>query len=174
VSEQTDPSPDEDGERRISVRRLVPIPGTTTGEIIRAVRAASGRRPVRAISVAVVDRATIASLHERYLGDPRATDVLAFDLRDDADDDWTEGEIVVSADAARQQGERLGVDAGRELLRYVIHGMLHLSGYDDQTPAGRRRMRNAENRLLADLNERCGRRTRKRPLVRPGRAKRGA
>ena len=144
MSEQTDPSPDEDGERRISVRRLVPIPGTTTGEIIRAVRAAS------------------------------ATDVLAFDLRDDADDDWMEGEIVVSADAARQQGERLGVDAGQELLRYVIHGMLHLSGYDDQTPAGRRRMRDAENRLLADLDDRCGRRIRRRPLVRPGRAKRGA
>lgn len=96
----------------------------------------------------------MASLHERYLGDPHPTDVMAFDLRDDPEDAEIEGEVVVSVDAAREQAKRLGLELGQELLRYVIHGTLHLTGYDDGTPAARRRMRRAEDRVLAEVNDR--------------------
>jgi len=152
VSEQSETSQDEGGEQRgVTVRRVVPANGITTRQIIRAVEMTLDAHPDHAISVAVVDDARIARLHEQYMDDPEPTDVMAFDLRDDEDDPRIEGEIVVSAETARSQAQQLGLDAGQELLRYVIHGTLHLTGEDDHTPAGRRRMRRAEDRILAGL-----------------------
>lgn len=117
-----------------------------------------GGIPVRNLSVAVVDESTLCELHHRYLNDPTATDVLSFDLGENDDADGAiEGEVIVSADAARQQARRLSVDAGEELLRYVIHGILHLRGFRDDTPARRGVMRRAENRVLNDLRETGGR-----------------
>jgi probable rRNA maturation factor len=101
--------------------------------------------------VAVVDDRRIAALHERFMGDDRPTDVLTFDLRDDPEADVIEGEIVVSADTARREARRRGLSPDEELLRYVIHGVLHLCGLDDHTPAERRRMRREENRVLGRL-----------------------
>ena len=128
-----------------------------------AVRGALGGRRVSSLSVAIVDDATIASLHERFLDDPSPTDVLTFDLRDDEDDSAIEGEIVVSADTARRQGGSYGRPPHEEVLRYVIHGVLHLTGLDDGTAAQRKRMRREEDRVLAGLDprpeaERAGRR----------------
>ena len=151
MSEETETSSDEIGERRITVRRLIPANGVTHHQIIRAVCETLQGRSVRTISVAIVDDATIASLHERYLGEATVKDVLSFDLRDDPGEVSLEGEIVVSAEAAVRQASSLGVDQKQELLRYVIHGTLHLLGYEDDTTGGRRRMRRAENRVLAVL-----------------------
>ena len=162
MSEQTETSPDEDGERGISVSRLGPTHGTTSRQITRVVRAALGDRPIRMISVAVVDDATIASLNERYTGDEHATDVLAFDLRDSGEDEQIEGEIVVSGETAGRQAKRLGGRASEELLRYAVHGTLHLMGYEDGTPAGQRRMRQAENRVLAGVKDRTSARRKQR------------
>lgn len=92
------------------------------------------------------------------MDDPNPTDVLTFDLRDD-DSDAIEGEIVVSVDTARYQADHRGLDLRDELLRYVIHGVLHLNGLDDHTTAGRRQMRKAENdvlRTLAGTDARAG------------------
>lgn len=167
MSEQSDTPADEGGERGIRIRRIVPTPGITSPLITRAVQAALGGQPLRSISVAIVDDATMANLHERFMGEERPTDVLAFDLRDDPETTEIEGEIVVSAETARHQAGQLGVDWGEEVLRYVIHGALHLTGMDDHSSAGRRAMRAEEDRLLATLGRkpsspRAQRRTRGR------------
>ena len=98
------------------------------------------------ISVAVVDDAAIAKLHAKFLDDPEPTDVLSFLL--DASDGRLEGEIVVSADTARAVAPRFKATAEDELLRYVIHGALHLVGYDDTTPRKRAVMRKHERKYL--------------------------
>jgi probable rRNA maturation factor len=103
------------------------------------------------VSVVLVGDEAIADLHGRFLGDPRPTDVLTFDLRDDSRADTLEGEIIISVETARRHARRLRIDAADEILRCCVHGVLHLLGYDDRTPAGRRQMRRAENRLLASL-----------------------
>lgn len=151
MTEQSETSTSEGDLRRITVRRLTKVKGVTTRQLIRAVRTTMAGRPIRAISVAVVDDATIATLHKRYLNDDRATDVLAFDLRDDPDDASIDGEIVVSAETARRQAVHLGLAEGEEVLRYVIHGALHLLGHRDKTTAQRRQMRIKEDRILAAL-----------------------
>ena len=148
MTEQTDTFPDKSNGGSITVSRLAPIGGLTSRRIIRAVRATLKGREMHSLSIAVVDDATIASIKRRYLNDARATDVLSFDLRDDEDDEAIEGEIVVSAETAHRQAKDLAVDPAEEILRYVIHGTLHLMGYDDHNSASRRRMRLAEDKVL--------------------------
>ncbi len=98
------------------------------------------------ISVAVVDDATIAALHEEFLDDPQPTDVLSFLL--DGSEGSLEGEVVASADTARRCAPQYSATPEEELLRYVIHGTLHLVGYDDATPRQRTTMRRKERVYL--------------------------
>lgn len=151
MSEQTDNAGGDEGSGRVAVRSVVRVRSVTARRLTRAVQVALAGQAVRSISVAVVDDATIAELHQRYLGDPSPTDVLSFDLRDDPAGDGLEGEIVVSAETAARQAKRLGLALDQEILRYVVHGVLHLLGYDDATAVQRRRMRRQEDRVLADL-----------------------
>lgn len=152
---KTNPTPPSGNPRRghITVQRLADAPEVSSLQIRRAVRAASGESPLRAVTVALVDDARIAALHVQFMGLAGPTDVLTFDLRDDESQPEIEGEIVISVDTARRQARRFKVTATEELLRYAIHGVLHLRGYDDDTPARRRRMRREENRVLAILDQ---------------------
>jgi len=99
------------------------------------------------IGIAVVDDATIAKLHNEYLSDPEPTDVLSFVL--DSSPGYIEGEVVVSADTAIASAPRFKSSAASELLLYVIHGTLHLVGYDDTTSKKRATMRRHEKEYLA-------------------------
>jgi probable rRNA maturation factor len=116
--------------------------------ICRAVRAIvrdAGIAEAR-ISVAVVDDATIARLHDQFLNDPDPTDVLSFLLERSAK--ALEGEVVASADTAKAYAPQYGCTPEEELLRYVIHGVLHLVGYDDTTPRKRTEMKKREEEYL--------------------------
>jgi probable rRNA maturation factor len=127
---------------------LVPV---DPGRIRAAVRAAVGGKLAgkARISVAVVDDATIARLHRRFLRRRGPTDVLSFVL--DEGEGGLEGEVVVSAETARRMAPRFGWTAAEELLLYVIHGTLHLAGCDDRTPREQARMRSREEEVLARL-----------------------
>ena len=63
------------------------------------------------------------------------------------------GEIGVRGETARRSARRLRLSERQETLRYVIHGALHLAGWDDQTAGERRRMRREEDRVLGGLSE---------------------
>jgi len=95
-----------------------------------------------AISLAVVDDPTIHDLNQRYLGHDWPTDVLSFVL--DERGGHLEGEVVLSADTAAAAAAEIGWPPAAEQLLYVVHGMLHLIGYNDKTLAETRRMRDAE------------------------------
>ena len=99
------------------------------------------------ISIAVVDDPTIHKLNREYLQHDYATDVLSFLLEQDAQS--LEGEVIVSADTATTLAAEFGWKPQDELLLYVIHGTLHLVGYDDQEPEARREMRSRERACLA-------------------------
>jgi probable rRNA maturation factor len=108
-----------------------------------------GGCPAGELSVVFLTDAALARLHGDFLGDPTPTDVITF--RGDPAL-GTAGEICVSADAAVRQAPAAG-RRSEELARYVIHGWLHLAGYDDRTPGARRAMRRAEARALAVWRE---------------------
>ncbi len=99
------------------------------------------------VSVAVVDDLAIHELNRRYLNRDEPTDVLSFVLERSAD--HLEGEVIVSAQAARQAARQFGWTAADELLLYVVHGTLHLVGCDDRTAGDRARMRAREQACLA-------------------------
>ena len=109
---------------------------------------AHGGAPDRRVDVLVVDDPTLTDLHGRFLGDPTPTDVVTFDLRDDGDEagpgeDGPDGELYVSLDMARRVAAERGVPLSRELTLYVVHGALHLCGFDDVDDTERAAMRAA-------------------------------
>jgi len=99
------------------------------------------------LSVAFLTDGALARLHAQFLADPAPTDVITF-----AGDPalGLAGEICVSADAAARQARGARAFA-RELTLYLVHGWLHLAGYDDLAPAKKRAMRRAEARALRQL-----------------------
>jgi probable rRNA maturation factor len=113
--------------------------------------------PSGELSVVFLTDAALAKLHADFLGDPTPTDVITFS-GDPAE--GTAGEICISADAAQRQVSsssfrpspsafRLSDSAfSAELTLYLVHGWLHLAGYDDLQPAKKRRMRRAETGAL--------------------------
>ncbi len=103
------------------------------------------------ISIAIVDDATIAKLHGQFLDDPEPTDVLSFVL--ERSEQSLEGEVVVSADTAGTCAPQHNSTPEDELLLYVIHGTLHLVGYDDTAPRQRAVMRKKETEYLARRGE---------------------
>ena len=105
--------------------------------------------------MAIVDDREIQRLNARYLGTRRSTDVLAFDLSTPGPSRLL-GEVVISADTAVRQAAALGVAVALELDLLLVHGLLHLVGYDDHDPAGARRMHERARRILS--------RQRRRPL----------
>ncbi len=113
----------------------------------------SERRDGR-VSVVLVDDAIISDLHARFLGDPTPTDVLTFPAASAEDgtacvaDAGGLGEIVVSTESAARQAPRYGNDPVREVLLCVVHGALHLLGYDDAEARARRRMARRQNAIL--------------------------
>ena len=104
------------------------------------------------ISVAIVDDPTIRQLNQQYLQHDYETDVISFVL------DWNEtsgallGQLIVSTDTAATLAQDVGSTMQEELLLYVIHGMLHLVGYDDKQPAAAIEMRAAEKEYLSRFN----------------------
>lgn len=105
----------------------------------------------REISVAFVGDARMSELHERFMKIPGPTDVLTFELDHDAKGRVTAGEIVVCVPEAKRRAKELGHELKQELLLYALHGVLHLSGYDDRTDADYRRMHRAEDRILSRI-----------------------
>jgi probable rRNA maturation factor len=82
------------------------------------------------ISITFVGRAAISSLNQRYLGHKGATDVISFGLGRIGKRGAVIGDVYICPEIARDNARRQGVPAGQELLRLVIHGTLHVLGYE--------------------------------------------
>ncbi|MEN1681112.1 MAG: rRNA maturation RNase YbeY [Planctomycetota bacterium] len=107
---------------------------------------ADAARGAGSLSIAVVDDATIRPINAEFLGHDYATDVLSFALEDDGN--RLEGEVIVSAETAIANAADYDAAPEDELLLYVIHGTLHLVGYNDKTEAEATAMRRAEAAYL--------------------------
>lgn len=88
--------------------------------------------------MAIVSDRRMAKVHREFMGIPGPTDVITFH----------HGEIVISADTAQGFASEYGQTVDREVARYLIHGLLHLAGYDDHTTKERARMHRLQERVL--------------------------
>lgn len=137
----------------ITVRNLSGgrIPARTT--IVRTVRRVLDLEGAKDFGLAViyVDDRYIKSLNRRYRKRSAYTDVLAFSMMEGPVPE-TEcehlGDIFISVDTARRQAGQFNSNVNTELKLYLIHGVLHLLGYDDETGAGLKRMSRRQEELL--------------------------
>lgn len=110
------------------------------------------------ISIQFLSPGRMADINQKYLDHEGPTDVITFDLSDDPSLLMT-GEILICPEVAANQSKEFGTTWQEETVRYVIHGLLHLKGYDDLEPEKRRIMKQHENRWMKkaqekfDLNE---------------------
>lgn len=107
-----------------------------------------GGCPAGELSLAFLTDAALARIHADFLDDPTSTDVITFEGNANFE---SAGEICVSADTASGYAKANGRDFAEELTLYVVHGWLHLAGYDDLKPALKRQMRAAEKRAMTLL-----------------------
>lgn len=101
------------------------------------------------VSVIFVGDEKILDLNKRYLRHNYITDVISFPLETQAED--IEGEIYIGIEQAARQAREFGVSLNNEVSRLVIHGILHLLGYDDATPDKKSVMSDKEDRYLREL-----------------------
>ncbi|GAB4376576.1 MAG: rRNA maturation RNase YbeY [Calditrichia bacterium] len=101
--------------------------------------------PLKSLAVIFVDDEYLRNLHREYLNDDSYTDVMTFNLGEAAE---IEGEIYISPERVKINAEKYRVQISDELARVIVHGLLHLKGYDDQTPRDRRQMRSKEDEIL--------------------------
>jgi probable rRNA maturation factor len=116
-------------------------------EVARRVLEAEGIARAE-ISIAVVDDPTIHELNRRHLDHDEPTDVISFVLSDPGDE-CLSGELIVSAETAVRMARLDGIEPRTELTLYIVHGLLHLCGYDDLTGPAAAAMRRREAELLA-------------------------
>ncbi|MEK7949086.1 rRNA maturation RNase YbeY [Luteolibacter soli] len=93
------------------------------------------------VEVALVDDETSARVHEQFMGIEGETDVITFH----------HGEIVIGVEVAFRQAAENGEPPLRELFRYIVHGLLHLAGHEDEDAGDRQRMEAAQEPLVARL-----------------------
>jgi probable rRNA maturation factor len=133
-----------------SPQEIVPLDRARLREAVRAVLDGEGVQDAE-ISLAFVDNPTIHRLNQRYLQHDEPTDVLSFPLSE-ANAVKLAGELVIGVEVALDQAAQRGHDVQTELALYVIHGLLHLCGYDDHEDADRRAMRQRERHYLSLLS----------------------
>jgi len=138
--------------RICSRQRAVRVPRKQIAALTAFAARAEGTA-VADVDVAVVCSREIAGLNRRYLHHGGPTDVLSFDLSEGPRRGLS-GQIVVCGDVAARQGPLHGQSVRRELLLYVLHGLLHLMGYEDRTVRGAVRMHAREEEIL-DAFLRC-------------------
>ena len=96
------------------------------------------------VNVSLIDDSEIQRVHTQFMDNPDPTDVITFPYGE-------EGDVLISVETAARQAEELGASFEREIATYLIHGLLHLAGYDDTTPAAREEMERLQESLLTEV-----------------------
>lgn len=157
-------------------RRKIPVNTTCLRALTRALLTELLRKEDFDLGIYLVGAPEITRLNQSFLQHRGPTDVITFDYasgvppsgrareapaksrhnaaRRKAELRTLHGEIFICLDEALAQARRFRVSWQSELVRYVIHGVLHLDGHDDRHPASRRRMKRAESRLLREIARR--------------------
>ena len=123
----------------VFMRRIVQF---LLGELLRA--------NVHELGIYVVGAQEMTRLNETFLGHGGVTDVISFNYAE-SNANLLHGEIFVCLDEARIQAKRFRTIWQEELVRYILHGVLHLQGYDDCRKADWLKMKRYENKFLKQL-----------------------
>ena len=144
-------------EDSILVDRREPLATLLTEAIKETLRLSGGPEEAE-VSLMLVDDQRIHALNREYRGVDRPTDVLSFALQEDMEDepdaafeDDMLGDIVISAERAKEQAKEYGHSFEREIVYLAVHGTLHLLGYDHEEEMDKQEMRSKEEEVMAIL-----------------------
>lgn len=143
---------------RISIRNLqtkIPVPQARIKNVVRQTLRYF-RMTNAELSVVFVTEAHMKRLNSRHLNHKYPTDILTFDYRVSRKDPLLRAEIVLCPSVAMRNAHVFNTDVRQEIDRYLIHGILHLCGYDDNSPVEKSRMTGEEDRILGRLRRRPG------------------
>ena len=124
-----------------STRKLQSFAGIACKLAWQSRRPKSEIASLNQIYILIISDRRMAALHKEFCSIPGATDVLTFQ----------HGEIVISADTAATQARMFRTNVTAEIQLYVLHGFLHLAGFDDATPSKRRQMYQLQKRLMTTV-----------------------
>ncbi|MCE5276921.1 MAG: rRNA maturation RNase YbeY [Planctomycetaceae bacterium] len=133
-----------------STQRALRVPRKAIATLVAFV-ARRQRARLGEVDVAVVDARQIAAVNRRYLRHAGATDVISFDLTTPGQP--IEAQIIVCGPLAVREARRRGIAPTHELLLYVLHGLLHVMGYDDQSADAAAAMAARQELLLREFLE---------------------
>ena len=148
---------------RIDVRIASPFRAAVRAAWLRAIArqvlAAEGVAGPAHVGIVVGDDETVRELNQRFLGLDEPTDVLSFGLAaaDEApfalppEEEASLGEVVIAYPMALRQAEEAGRAVGAEMAHLLVHGLLHLLGYDHERPEDEGTMRQREEEILTGL-----------------------
>jgi probable rRNA maturation factor len=140
-----------------NLQRKINLNPTQITKIVKTILKHEGVKKTT-LSLVFVSNQKIKVLNKKYLKRDHATDVLAFDLTDRAHQKKKTSEVTadifISTDSAIQNSKKYRTNLDEEIVLYVIHGILHLLGYDDHDPQKTKKMRNKERKLLDFLRPR--------------------
>jgi rRNA maturation RNase YbeY len=136
---------------QIKIRNLqkkIPIPQAL---ILKAIPAALRQLDfdLQGLSIVFLGGRRMRTINKKYLGHDYQTDVLTFDLGEG------QGEIIICPEVAQANALDYQTSTKKEIIRYVMHGILHLKGYDDHAPKDIIKMREMEDKLLFSRGRAC-------------------
>lgn len=136
----------------VDLQKLYPINKNSTKKIVN--RVLKVEKKVAELSIVFVDNKRIKEMNKIFLGHNYATDVLSFDYQEPSFKKTITGEIIISAEMAVKRAQKHGYSVEGEIALYLIHGLLHLLGYDDSQKRDAKKMHQREGELLANLGYR--------------------
>lgn len=136
-------------------QKALPICGLSVSQVVEAVLEHEGHS-CDEVCIHFIEQEEIKELHRQYFNDPTPTDCITFPMdgvKQKADDFCMLGDIFVCPEVALKYAQKHRQDPYEETTLYVVHGLLHLMGYNDIEDLERDHMRAAEKRHMDNLKE---------------------
>ncbi|MBL7070250.1 MAG: rRNA maturation RNase YbeY [Candidatus Omnitrophica bacterium] len=130
-------------QKKIQIR-----PKEVRSTVLKVLSSEKKKADIAEITVCFVTDRIIKSLNSRFLGIGLPTDVISFSMNDQSDSKRVVADIAISVDTVKRNALTFGVSLRRESERILIHGLLHLAGYDDRKAGQIKRMRQKEDQYL--------------------------
>lgn len=126
----------------------LPVDEPRLSELARHALDSEDVGPEAELSVILVSADHMRRLNSRYAGDDYATDVLSFPMMEDEEAETMLGDVVICPHVAQDNAAKLGHDLAKELDTLIVHGTLHLLGYDHQGTEDKAEMDKRQNEIL--------------------------
>lgn len=106
---------------------------------------------IKSLSLNFIESDLMIEINTKYLGHNYDTDIITFSYSENKTN--LDGEIFISIDQAIENAVRYNVHLDSEIIRLIVHGILHLLGFNDKNQKDKRRMKREENRLTSSLSK---------------------